>query len=110
MAGLQSVGGIPNRTTVCATVSPSGGDDTSNIQTAVNNCPSGQVVLLSVGTFTIGEGKYVTVNKSITVRGSGPCAGDVGSWFSSLSGVTLQTNCTLIQRTGGAVESVLKWV
>ncbi len=38
MAGMLSVGGIPNRTTVCATVGPlgSGQDDTSNIQNAVN--------------------------------------------------------------------------
>ena len=40
-----------------------------------NNCPSGDVVLLSVGTFTIGEGNSVAINKSITVRGSGACAG-----------------------------------
>ena len=102
MAGLQSVGGIPNRTTVCATVSRSGGDDTSNIQTAVNNCPSGEVVKLSVGTFTIGEGKYVTVNKSITVRGSGPCAGASGVGSAPYPASPSMTNCTLIQRTGGA--------
>ena len=109
MAGLQSVGGIPNRTTVCATVSPSGGDDTSNIQTAVNNCPSGQVVLLSVGTFTIGEGKYVTVNKSITVRGSGPCAGASGVGSAPYPASPSMTNCTLIQRTGGACNRYSKW-
>ena len=41
MAGLLSVGGIPNRTTICATVAPlgSGQDDTANIQNAVNKCP-----------------------------------------------------------------------
>jgi hypothetical protein len=103
MAGLQSVGGIPNRMTVCATVKPSGGDDTSNIQTAVNNCPSGQVVLLSVGTFTIGEGKYVRVNKAITVRGSGPCAGASGVGSAPYPASPSMTKCTLIQRTGGAV-------
>ena len=102
MAGLQSVGGIPNRTTQCgATVKPSGGDDTSNIQTAVNNCTSGDFVLLSVGTFTIGEGNYVTINKSITVRGSGPCAGTGIGAIPYPS--TSQSYCTLIQRTGGSV-------
>src|SRR5689334_22455094 len=40
-AGLLSVGGIPTRATVCATVSPRGGglDDTANIQSAINACP-----------------------------------------------------------------------
>ena len=74
MAGMLSVGGIPNRTTVCATVGPlgSGQDDTTNIQNAVNACPLGQVVSLAAGTFTIAEGKYVLVNKGITLRGAGP--------------------------------------
>ena len=61
MAGMVSVGGIPNRTTICATVGPlgSGQDDTANIQNAVNKCLLGQVVSLSAGTFTIAEGHYV---------------------------------------------------
>jgi len=74
MAGMLSVGGIPNRTTVCASISPlgEGKDDTGNIQNAVNACPLGQVVSLAAGTFTIAEGKYVLVNKGITLRGAGP--------------------------------------
>jgi hypothetical protein len=83
MAGLQSIGGIPTRNTVCATVNPSGGDDTSAIQGAVNSCPTGEVVSLGAGTFTIGEGNYVLINKGITLRGAGP-----GS--------------TILQRTNGA--------
>src|SRR4051794_32664323 len=40
-AGLLSVGGIPTRTTVCATVTPlgNGQDDTARIQTAIDACP-----------------------------------------------------------------------
>jgi hypothetical protein len=74
MAGMLSVGGIPNRTTVCGTVSPvgSGADDSNNINNAITACPSGQVVLLAPGTFTIAEGNFVLVNNSITLRGSGP--------------------------------------
>ena len=74
MAGLLSLGGIPNRTTVCATVARSGNhqDDTNDIQTAINNCPLDQVVSLSAGTFTIAEGNYVMLNKGITLRGAGP--------------------------------------
>jgi hypothetical protein len=72
-AGLLSVGGIPNRTTVCATVSPIGGgaDDSTNINNAISNCPAGEVVSLSAGTFTIQDGNYIWINKGITVRGAG---------------------------------------
>jgi len=72
-AGMLSLGGIPNRTTVCSTVNPLGNhqDDTTNIQTAINNCPVGQVVALAAGVFTIAEGEYVMLNKGITLRGAG---------------------------------------
>jgi hypothetical protein len=74
MAGMLSLGGIPIRTTVCATVSPLGNhqDDTNNIQNAINKCPLGQVVSLTAGTFTIAEGHYAMINKGITLRGAGP--------------------------------------
>ena len=62
-------GEIPNRTTLCATLSPSGGNDTSAIQSAVNNCPSGQVVKLNAGTFNINSG--ITVKSGVTLRGAG---------------------------------------
>jgi hypothetical protein len=73
MAGMLSKGGIPNRTTVCATVSPlgNGQDDTGKIQTAISNCPPGEVVMLSAGTFTIAAGSNVLINKGITLRGAG---------------------------------------
>ena len=82
---MLSAGGIPTRTTVCATIiNPrgSGLDDTTNIQNAVNACPAGQVVSLSAGTYTVTEGKFILLNKGITLRGAGP-----GS--------------TIIQRTNG---------
>jgi len=65
LAGIP--GGIPNRTTVCANVTA--GTSTSNIQTAINNCPAGQVVVFGAGTFNV-SGLYV--NKGITLRGQGP--------------------------------------
>jgi polygalacturonase len=85
-AGLQTVGGIPNRTAQCgSTISPlgSGQNDTSQIQTAINNCPAGDVVQLAAGTFTISEGSFILINKGITLRGAG--AGQ-----------------TILTRTGGA--------
>lgn len=74
MSGMLSVGGIPNWSAVCATVSPrgSGKNDTPNIQAAIKRCPIGQVVSLAAGTFTIAEGDYVLLNKGITLRGAGP--------------------------------------
>jgi hypothetical protein len=65
LAGIP--GGIPNRTTVCANVTA--GASTSTIQTAINNCPAGQVVLFGAGTFNV-AGLYV--NKGIVLRGQGP--------------------------------------
>ena len=67
--GMMSKGGIPNRTTVCATLSPSGGDDSAAIQAALDSCPSGQVVMLNAGTFTVNN--YLLIHSSITLRGSG---------------------------------------
>ncbi len=76
-AGMQSVGGIPNRTTVCATISPIGGgaDDTANINNAIASCPAGDVLMLAAGTFTVNEGEVININKAITLRGTGACNG-----------------------------------
>ena len=63
-------GGIPDRMTVCATLSPSGGDDGAVIAKAIKDCPAEGVVLLNAGTFTLLSG--FSVNKNITVRGAGP--------------------------------------
>ncbi len=71
--GVTYNGGIPNRTTVCATLSPGTGDDSVAIQKAVDNCPAEQVVLLRAGTFHINT--TISVEKSnITIRGAGPDA------------------------------------
>src|SRR5215469_1057328 len=97
MAGLLSLGGIPNRTGVCnpGGLSPIGGgaDDTANIQAAINNCAtpcttyvSTQpcVVQLNAGTFILSDTNEVQLNKSVVVRGAG-------------AGVTI------LDRTNGAV-------
>jgi len=59
------------RTAICATLSPSGGNDTTQIVTALNNCPSGQVVKLNVGTFKINTG-IQWPKSGVSLRGSGP--------------------------------------
>jgi hypothetical protein len=73
--GLMSVSGIPNRTTINATVQAStfgnGAQDASaGIQAAIDACIAGQVVKLSAGTFTVNN--YILINKGITLRGAGP--------------------------------------
>lgn len=72
--GLMGVGGIPARSTVCSTLSPLGKslDDTAQIQAAIDNCPEGQVVQLSDGTFLVNSGNYLLISKGITLRGVGP--------------------------------------
>jgi hypothetical protein len=76
MAGMLSVGGIPNRTTVCATLNPSGGDDFTAIQNAINSCPAGQVVQLGPGAFSVKIADLpIQISTGITLRGTGECAG-----------------------------------
>jgi hypothetical protein len=67
--GLMSLGGIPNRTTIYKTLSPSGGDDSAAIQAALDNAPAGQVVMLNSGTFIVNN--LLLIRRPITLRGSG---------------------------------------
>lgn len=70
--GVTYNGGIPSRTTVCATLSPSGGDDTAAINAAIIACPDDQVVSLAAGTFKV-SGNGVEIKRSnVTLRGAGP--------------------------------------
>lgn len=70
--GLNAVGGIPVRTTVFKTISPSGGDDTATIQAALDACPPNQVVQLTAGTFNITGNGLTLRNSYVTLRGAGP--------------------------------------
>jgi hypothetical protein len=70
-------GGVPARTTVCATVNASAYgngllDATGGIQAALDACPIGQVVQVSAGDFKITAPLGIT--KGITLRGQGPAA------------------------------------
>jgi hypothetical protein len=70
--GLNAVGGIPDRTTVFTTLSPSGGDDTDAIQAALDACPVDQVIQLGPGTFHISAEGLAITHSNVTLRGSGP--------------------------------------
>jgi hypothetical protein len=62
-------GGIPNRTTICATLNP--GATISQINNAIANCPEGQVVFLNAGTYNLGSGMLQLAKNNVTVRGAG---------------------------------------
>jgi len=72
-------GGIPARTTICATVNAStygngASDATAGIQAAIDACPVGQVVRLSAGDFLINGAFPIQISKGIVLRGAGPGA------------------------------------
>lgn len=64
-------GGIPARSTIYTTLSPSGGDDTAAIQAAITACPAGQTVRLGAGTFLINDTVPVYLKSNVTLRGAG---------------------------------------
>ncbi|MBZ5723517.1 MAG: hypothetical protein LAP87_00830 [Acidobacteriia bacterium] len=121
-------GGIPART-ACSTIQAStygngASDATSGIQTALNNCPAGQAVVLSPGTFRINTSVSVPTNK--TLRGSGAQStiidmrgtgagvvrlgsGDIGSAALNVTGGATagSTSITVASATGIAVGRYL---
>src|SRR5262249_23668695 len=61
-------GGIPNRTTICATLAS--GATIDQINSAISNCQSGQVVRLGGGTYDLGSG-IINMKANVTLRGDG---------------------------------------
>lgn len=61
--------GVPQRTTICATLSPSGMDDTTLIQSALDGCPLHQVVRLTAGNYRI-TGQGIGITRSVVLRGT----------------------------------------
>lgn len=72
------LGGIPSRTTICAdvtqapynAVSDGVTDDTDAIQTAIDDCPEGEVVFIPEGVYNISA--LLVFDKGIVIRGEGP--------------------------------------
>jgi hypothetical protein len=63
-------GGLPNRTTICATLNP--GVTAGQINAALAACPSGQVVKLTPGTYNLSSGIDFNGKNNVTLRGAGP--------------------------------------
>ena len=88
-------GGIPSRTTLCATLDASTygngtQDATAAIQAALDACPAGQVVQLAAGTFTVSS--TVTLTKGVVLRGAGSQGAPSGT--------------TLVKSGGGTVLAI----
>ena len=76
-------GGIPNRTTICATFNP--GATAAQINKAIATCNNG-VVFLSAGTYNLSAGIVFAGKSNVTLRGAGPdqttlvFTGNVNCW------------------------------
>jgi hypothetical protein len=64
-----ATGGIPNRTTICATLEP--GARAADINLAIANCPANQVVFLNAGTYNLSAGVMFNSKSNVTLRGAG---------------------------------------
>jgi len=67
-SGVGVPGGIPNRSTIFTTLTPTA--TLADVNNAINNCPSNQVVLLSAGTYNLGG--RIQMKSGVTLRGAGP--------------------------------------
>ena len=74
--------GLPQRTTICATVGPG-----ASIQSAIDACPAGQVVQLAAGTFTVSS--TVTLTKGVVLRGTGSQGAPSGTTIVKSGGGTV---------------------
>jgi hypothetical protein len=63
------IGGIPTRTTICATLNP--GASASQISSAIQSCPANQVVFLNAGTYNLSSGINFAGHSNATLRGAG---------------------------------------
>ena len=62
-------GGVPDRTTICSTLSP--GATAAQINSAISACASGQVVFLNAGTYNLSGQVTFGTKSNVTLRGAG---------------------------------------
>ena len=63
-------GGVPNRTTICASLTP--GASAAQINSAIQTCPANQVVFLAAGTYNLSGGITFGDRSNVSLRGAGP--------------------------------------
>lgn len=112
VAGIP--GGIPDRTTVCTTIDSAvygdgATDATVAIQTALDDCPDGQVVYLPAGTYLVSD--TIHLYDQDTLRGAGPgetILKHVGGWSRSLVDMrgSIYYQLATLHKTYNVVEAV----
>ncbi|MDO8521426.1 MAG: glycosyl hydrolase family 28-related protein, partial [bacterium] len=101
-------GGIPNRTSICATLSP--GATATQINSAIANCGSGQVVYLNAGTYNLSAGITFGNKNDVTLRGAG--ANATFLIFSASSGCNGLSSSICIPGSnhyGGGANNTATW-
>ncbi|MGH9473716.1 MAG: hypothetical protein ACRD13_11375 [Terriglobales bacterium] len=83
-------GGIPVRTTICASIAPEGTASAPVAPTDINNaiagCPAGQVVYLEAGSYYLSSGIDFDNHSDVSLRGAG--ADQTLLYFSGAAGCT----------------------
>jgi hypothetical protein len=68
-------GGIPVRTTICASIAPEGSSSApvapTDVNAAIASCPAGEVVYLQPGNFYFSSGIDFANHSNVTLRGAG---------------------------------------
>lgn len=103
-------GGIPDSSTMTIFQTLNAGATVSQIQTALNNCPSNQVVKLGPGTFQVGA-TGLTVPSGVVLKGSGSNATFIASAIANTAqgGITMSSewitgNNTIINVRSGYTQ------
>jgi hypothetical protein len=72
--GLMSMGGIASfKNPICnsSPLVPTGtADDSAQINAQIRRCQAGSVIQLGGGTFLMGKGQYIAIDKSVVLRGA----------------------------------------
>lgn len=68
-SGAGVAGGVPHRTTICATLNP--GATAAQINAALSDCPDGQVVFLNAGVYQLSSAIDFDARSRVTLRGAG---------------------------------------
>ena len=101
-------GGIPNRSAICATLSP--GATTAQINSALSSCAANGVVFLNAGVYNLSSGITFGSKNNVTLRGAG--ANATFLIFSSSSGCNGLSSSICIPGTNqyaGGPNNVANW-
>src|SRR6516162_5965477 len=107
----MTAAGIPNRcaslnaSCVSATLNPSGGNDSSALQAAINTCGPGKVISLGLGVFHLSGSAIALTGNGCTIRGSG-AGQQLSTGLNAVGGGGTTRSCTsgsLVTYPGGSI-------